>query len=119
PGRGHSHAHAGHRRVRVRRHRGAGRRRARAPRLGGLSMTEPTAPAWPTVTAEQVRSRVKAKTVTEAVELALEGAVGMVELALLDAYRPVLDTDYVECVLRVAYALYDGTKSSDGVRQQV
>ncbi len=73
---------------------------------------------WPEVTAEQVRARVKAKEVTAAVSDAHETAVAMVEQTLEDAYRPVLGRDYVEAVLRVAYGLYDGAKSADGVRQQ-
>lgn len=74
---------------------------------------------WPEVTDEQVRQRVKAKTVTSAVEHARKTAEAMVGQALAGAFRDVDQHDYVEAVLRTAYAVYDGAKSSDGVRQQL
>lgn len=82
-------------------------------------MADTNPSVWPEVAVELVRARVKAREATPEVKAAHATAEGMVRQALLDAYRPVLDTDYVECVLRVAYAIYDGSKSSDGVRQQV
>ena len=74
---------------------------------------------FPQVTDEQVAARVGSKEVTAAVSHARETAEGMVAGRLARTFRPVTDSDYVEAVLRVAYALYDGAKSSDGVRPQL
>ncbi|MEJ7633251.1 hypothetical protein [Aeromicrobium sp.] len=72
------------------------------------------------MTAADLAERIGGPSVTGATPKLVRAfnlAVEQVDLALVDAFRPMSDATYTECVLSVGYAAWDRTKSSAGTKQ--
>lgn len=70
------------------------------------------------VTKADLAKRIGGTATAEAVADQFDLAVELLDGKLVDAFRPMPDKTYKECVLSIGYALWDRQKSSSGTRQQ-